>query len=676
MGSFVDNRNFTQPDRQILLPIVTLIDIIEQTPSSSLVDVLLGKKRSPLYTSRKDHDWPMGLVNGHERGGEAKFPKNQFLTLCCVGCLCGSITASETRPLLKGQVCKGSCVLIDVDIGSLSVCLSFEIITYIFGRQARLGQDASLFHWIASKSKSKTIIMASNGAPPVFILYKVINAEADAGDPCFNAFLLPHGVKPTLASIKQLRTREKFCIPPKFVAHVFSFSGSTLLLHPSRYCTALYGMNHLGPDGYHWRICMQDRPVPGDAHVNVADLPTSWWDIQDESATLPIKESTQYQLHKFLHPPPKDNDGGALLSEAKATFKSLGKVMSHAVGAAADHHHDGGPTVRIVAFKLLDLIKVNDDFTAKHRGSSAGPAVSSHQRAAPPQQQRPPPQQHRPPPQQQQPSQQQHRAPPAPSQQQPQRPAPTHRQQPSEPSLMDFGPTTSAPTNRSTAHHHHHPSHGQAHHPKKNESRAEKLKREYAVKNQTASRVWDDVDQRWVEKDANVAAKSDGAKPTNGATAPKKVVGITLDPANAIGKSAKVQAAVQQRVDSMKMEQDKAVNEVREREAKKKQMEAEEDEVRKRLEPKIKVWSEEHGKKKQLRALLASLHTILWPGAKWKQVTIGDLLDDKKVLKCFQRASLVVHPDKTGHLDSEQRFLAKRVFDALCQAKAQFDDGK
>jgi hypothetical protein len=432
-------------------------------------------------------------------------------------------------------------------------------------------------------------------------------------------------------------------------------------------------MNHLGPDGYHWRICMQDRPVPGDhAHVNMADLPTSWWDIQDESATLPIKESTQYQLHKFLHPPPKDNDGGALLSDsaanaAKATFKSLGKVMSHAVGAA--DHHDGGPTVRIVAFKLLDLIKVNDDFTAKHRGSSAGPAVS-HQRA-PPQQQRhnPPPQQHRPPPQQQ--PQQQHRA-PAPSQpQQQQRPAPTHRQQPSEPSLMDFGPTTSAPTNRSA--HHHHQGH---HHPKKHESRAEKLQREYAVKNQNASRVWDDVDQRWVEKDANVAAKSDGAKPTNGATAPKKVVGITLDPANAIGKSAKVQAAVQQRVDSMKMEQDKAVNEVREREAKKKQMEAEEDEVRKRLEPKIKVWSEEHGKKKQLRALLASLHTILWPGAKWKQVTIGDLLDDKKVLKCFQRASLVVHPDKTGHLDSEQRFLAKRVFDALCQAKAQFDDGK
>ena len=173
-----------------------------------------------------------------------------------------------------------------------------------------------------------------------------------------------------------------------------------------------------------------------------------------------------------------------------------------------------------------------------------------------------------------------------------------------------------------------------------------------------------------MEKDATAAAKNNTPVPK------KKEVGITLDPSNAIGKSANVQAAVQDRVDNMKREQDKAVQEIREREAKKKQQESEEDEVRKRLEPKIKAWSEEHGKKKQLRALLASLHTILWSGAKWKQVTIGDLLDDKKVIRSFQRASLVVHPDKTGHLDSEKRFLAKRIFDALCQAKAQFDDGK
>lgn len=236
---------------------------------------------------------------------------------------------------------------------------------------------------------------------------------------------------------------------------------------------------------------------------------------------------------------------------------------------------------------------------------------------------------------------------------------------------MDFGaPATTTSSTQST------------YIPPANESRAEKLRREYTKKQETSSRVWDDVDQRWVEKDANgTAAKVNNGTATSFSSSStsqpaKKVVGISLDPANAVGKSATVQAAVHDRVNSMRREQEKAVQEVREREANKKQMELEEDEVRKRLEPKIKAWSEEHGKKKQLRALLASLHVILWTGAKWKQVTIGDLLDDKKVLRCFQRASLVVHPDKTGHLDSEQRFLAKRIFDALCQAKAQFDDGK
>lgn len=123
----------------------------------------------------------------------------------------------------------------------------------------------------------------------------------------------------------------------------------------------------------------------------------------------------------------------------------------------------------------------------------------------------------------------------------------------------------------------------------------------------------------------------------------------------------------------MKSAQQDAVARIRKQEESKKVAEAEEDLVRQKLEPKIKVWSEEHGKKKQLRALLASLHTILWDGAKWKQVNLGDLLDDRKCKLAFHKASRVVHPDKTIHLSAEQRFLAKRIFDALSQAKTEFD---
>ena len=85
---------------------------------------------------------------------------------------------------------------------------------------------------------------------------------------------------------------------------------------------------------------------------------------------------------------------------------------------------------------------------------------------------------------------------------------------------------------------------------------------------------------------------------------------------------------------------------------------------------------EEHGKKMQLCALLGSLDTILWPGAKWKPVNLVDLLDDRKVKLNFHKASRVVHPDKTMSLNAEGRFIAKRFFYALSQGKTEFDNSK
>jgi hypothetical protein len=238
---------------------------------------------------------------------------------------------------------------------------------------------------------------------------------------------------------------------------------------------------------------------------------------------------------------------------------------------------------------------------------------------------------------------------------------------------MDFGAPAPAPASRTLHHMHSAPSSLNRTPSNPNETRTEKLKREYQAKKQTSNRVWDPVDERWVEVDPKVANSANGSAPKSN----EKLVGISLDATAAIGKPAHVAAAVEKRVNDMKNSQAKALQEVREREAKKKADEAAEDLVRQRLTPKIKAWSEEHGKKKQLRALLASLQTVLWPAAvaKWKVVTIGDLLDDKKVKLCFHKASRIVHPDKTQDLGAEERFLAKRIFDALSQAKSEFDNG-
>lgn len=219
------------------------------------------------------------------------------------------------------------------------------------------------------------------------------------------------------------------------------------------------------------------------------------------------------------------------------------------------------------------------------------------------------------------------------------------------------------------------------------ETRAEKLKREYAKKQATSNRVWDEVDQRWVEgpvkngetKSASAApslASSTKSTPGGVGGVASGVKGISLSRENAVGKSASVKAAVHARINDMEQSQQKAIHELRAREAQKANEENEEDQVRQRLEPKLKTWGEEHGKKKQLRALITNLHVVLWEGSGWKRVSLADILEDSKVKRAYHKASRVVHPDKTGHLDAEKRFVAKRVFDALTQAKVEFDEGK
>jgi hypothetical protein len=366
---------------------------------------------------------------------------------------------------------------------------------------------------------------------------------------------------------------------------------------------------------------------------------------------------------------------------AKGALKGLGKAFS--VAGATDNH-DASPKVPIIAFKLLDLIKLNDDFERKHGGAKGN---NEHlPRRVPKNSVRPRVQAPHPPVQSQRAPQSATASRPIPPASRVPQPPPqqtpkitsANTVRPNVPSvatgnLMDFGTPSTAPQSHSF----HHSMSMPTSLPSTNESRAERLKREYAKKNQSSNRVWDEVDQRWVEVDPSAGFKAGSqSAPPEAVQTKKALVGIKLDPANAVGKSSTVQAAVHARVSEMRQSQEKAVREIRDREAKKAAADLEEDEVRKRLEPRIKAWSEEHGKRKQLRALLASLHTILWPGTSWKTLTIGDLLDDGKVKRAFFMASRVVHPDKTGDLDAEKRFLAKRIFDALSQAKTDFDSGK
>lgn len=52
------------------------------------------------------------------------------------------------------------------------------------------------------------------------------------------------------------------------------------------------------------------------------------------------------------------------------------------------------------------------------------------------------------------------------------------------------------------------------------------------------------------------------------------------------------------------------------------------------------------GKKGNIRALLCSVHTVLWEGTKWNKCEMHQLVSAADVKKQYRKACLAVHPDK------------------------------
>ncbi|CAH8354692.1 unnamed protein product [Eruca vesicaria subsp. sativa] len=84
----------------------------------------------------------------------------------------------------------------------------------------------------------------------------------------------------------------------------------------------------------------------------------------------------------------------------------------------------------------------------------------------------------------------------------------------------------------------------------------------------------------------------------------------------------------------------------------------------------IKLWSD--GKEGNLRALLSSLHLVLWPGCGWEAVSLTDLITSASVKKVYRKATLYVHPDKVQQKDAQQKYIAEKVFSILQEAWNKF----
>ena len=184
------------------------------------------------------------------------------------------------------------------------------------------------------------------------------------------------------------------------------------------------------------------------------------------------------------------------------------------------------------------------------------------------------------------------------------------------------------------------------------------------------------------DDDAPAAAPAPASSPPGGVGRVWAAADADLE-----GKSEHVKAAVMQRRAQDRDRAEAAVKTVGDAD---RAREAEADAARdsaSRLEPRLREWAEESrpgagpgGRggpviPRSIRALLATMHTVMWPGSGWKEVSMGALVEPKRVQFVYKRACIVVHPDKVKlDADADHRYTARFVFEALNTANQKFGE--
>ncbi|XP_035210265.1 cyclin-G-associated kinase-like, partial [Stegodyphus dumicola] len=96
------------------------------------------------------------------------------------------------------------------------------------------------------------------------------------------------------------------------------------------------------------------------------------------------------------------------------------------------------------------------------------------------------------------------------------------------------------------------------------------------------------------------------------------------------------------------------------------------EELAREMDPeRLKIMDWTSHKERNIRALLCSLHTILWEGTRWNEVGMHQLVTPADVKKFYKKACLAVHPDK--QIGTENENLAKLIFMELNDAWSEFE---
>ncbi|XP_047515483.1 cyclin-G-associated kinase isoform X2 [Pieris napi] len=97
------------------------------------------------------------------------------------------------------------------------------------------------------------------------------------------------------------------------------------------------------------------------------------------------------------------------------------------------------------------------------------------------------------------------------------------------------------------------------------------------------------------------------------------------------------------------------------------------EEMVKEMDPeKLKIIDWTEGKKANIRALLCSLHTVVWEDCRWTRCDMSQLVTPADVKRNYRKACLAVHPDKQMGTPNEN--IAKMIFMELNNAWSEFEN--
>lgn len=141
-----------------------------------------------------------------------------------------------------------------------------------------------------------------------------------------------------------------------------------------------------------------------------------------------------------------------------------------------------------------------------------------------------------------------------------------------------------------------------------------------------------------------------------------------------VKKSAPSKAPIRSTTDS-KIVNNENFRQVKQLHEQKKKEEDEKFILHDKVEGKLESWRA--GNKDNIRALICSLDSILWPELNWKSVKLTDLVLDKKVKIYYMKAVARTHPDKVSSTETiENKMLANGVFITLNEAWEKFKADK